>query len=293
MHASPIISCASQRSSPRIQKKQTEEEEGAILVFTQVKEEGEDRVPIDREEFATIFAEAVIDFSIGIPPQMGSFDPKSRYGPYRVATKLEHALAFEKAVDNMIGTVRGQQVELEVKVINLLDEVRKAVSAPPKKSTMSHNLLDSLTVHVSMELAGDIEFFYCKPGDIAAAWRSEGFVVEKINRQKLIYEGKRTSTKGATMHANVRPFEGRMDLVAWPPELNVAFKVAGEIVRVKLGYKIHEHIALNGKICAEGCHLYKPHHIFDTLIYQPISYSYVFTRHTSSKFSREAFSNQS
>ena len=64
-----------QRSSPRIAGKKTMEEHGAIIVFKQVKEEGADRVPITREEFAAIFAEAVVDYTVGIPVQMGSFDP--------------------------------------------------------------------------------------------------------------------------------------------------------------------------------------------------------------------------
>ena len=112
------------------------EEHGAIIVFKQVKEEGADRVPITREEFAAIFAEAVVDYTVGIPVQMGSFDPVSRYGPYRVAATLEHAKAFVTAVDNLIGVVKESQVEFDVSYVDLLDQVRKEAGAAPKRAAL-------------------------------------------------------------------------------------------------------------------------------------------------------------
>ena len=43
-----------------------------------------------------------------------------------------------------------------------------------------------------------------------SVWAQHGFVVEKINRQALKVDEKRTSTKGATFHMNVRPKDGKL-----------------------------------------------------------------------------------
>ena len=250
-----------------------EKEMGAILVLKQSRDVDGDRVPITREQMAIVYAQQVVEYGMSIPPAMGLYTPQSRYGPYRIGNTLEVCEHFIEHTNNIVteievpiddGSVELKQVELEVTLINLATELEKKMAASAKgkaKQSMSTALIDSLTAHVSAEANDNIIFYHASAGMFKEAWAAQGFVVEKINRQALKVDDKRTSTKGATFHMNVRPKEGKLSTAAWPPALKCKLKIGERILPVTVEYKIFSHPALDGKICTEVCHRYYQHYI--------------------------------
>ena len=155
MHACYLTMCMPLQSPRQADKRSREADEksekdmGAVLVFKQLRAEERDRIPITREDMAVAYAQAVIEYGMGIPPEMGYYRPESRYGPYRVANRLEVCKKFIEHADEIVVTIDGQQIELEVELIDLAEELEKKL-AQPAKGKMAYAKLDSLTVHVSV-----------------------------------------------------------------------------------------------------------------------------------------------
>ena len=79
---------------------------------------------------AVAYAQSVIEYGMGIPHEMGYYRPESRYGPYRVANRLDVCKKFIEHAEEIVVTIDETQVELEVELIDLAEALEKKLAKP-------------------------------------------------------------------------------------------------------------------------------------------------------------------
>lgn len=229
-----------------------------MLILAQEKVGDNDRVPLEREEVLAAYTTTVIDYELQIPhiPSAG-MGCKSQYGPYYFYGSAKEVYTFAKAAEVVVIDKNGNQVELNVKPVRLLED-RRTLDAT-RSDKMGRNMMSSLTVHVLIALPQGVAFRYVTQSLLAGSWNRMGFFVAKVTRQKIKFDGKQVANLvSENIHLNVRPYDGKIFGADWPATVPVTFKAGEREFSLELEYTILPHPALEGRICARTCHKYLP-----------------------------------
>ena len=154
------------------------------------------------------------------------------------------------------------QVEFKVKMVSFAEELEKQENKQGERArepALRPELLASLTVHAVTDVPDGVAHYHITPAVLENAWTAAGFFCVKATRQKVEFEGQRTTVLGSRIHCNVRPTAGKILGAKWPATLQGEFKLAGRDIPVELTYEIRSHAALDGKLCLKSCHKYLGH----------------------------------
>ena len=230
-----------------------EEEEVMLMVSHQKDANGvRPKVGIEREAILLAYVKAANEVGIDevVPKNIGC---RSQFGPYYVygvACDLKKIVDHVPTMEVMGPAPEKKPYVMDVKLLDLNDDGSIHSSAMAKCS-----------VHLIINLKPGAEARFVPIGKLKQFFKDQGFIVFKVQRQKVKLNNVVTTINTESIHLNVMPTKSSIAAIKWPVlRIEVPSRGRDDGVRVFFPeYKIcsHNELPSDEKFCRR-CHVTKP-----------------------------------